>query len=64
MRLTKNYSNYLNDEKLKKLIKIKPLIFSNKENLIDNGLKVSVDLSNDNKICAYVAKKTFSLFKF
>ena len=27
-------------------------------NIIENGLRVSVDLSNDNKICAYVAKKT------
>ena len=64
MRLTKNYSNYLNDEKLKIINKIKPLILSDKENLIDNGLKVSVDLSNDNKICAYVAKKTFSYLNF
>ena len=58
MRLTKNSHNYLNDEKLKKINIHKPLIFSNKKNIIDNGLKVSVDLSNDKKICAYEAKKT------
>ena len=64
MRLTKQSNNYLNDEKLKKINKIKPLIFSNKKNLIDNGLKVSVDLSNDKKICAYVAKKVSSHINF
>ena len=33
------------------------LIFSKKSDLIDDGLKVSVDLSDNNKICAFVAKK-------
>ena len=64
MRLIKQSNNYLNDEKLKKINKINPLIFSNKKNLIDNGLKVSVDLSNDKKICAYVAKKVSSHINF
>ncbi len=58
MRLTKNDNIYLNDEILKKINKTKNLIFSKKNNLIDNGVKVSVDLSSDNKICAYVAKKS------
>ncbi len=69
MRLIKKINNYLNDEKLKKINKNKTLIFSSKKNIIDNGLKVSVDLSNDKKICAYVAKKitshiNFNKFKF
>ena len=58
MRLRKKSNNYLNDEDLKKINKRTPIIFTNKKNTIENGLRVSVDLSNDNKICAYVAKKT------
>ena len=58
MRLIKKSNNYLNDEDLKKINKKSTLIFTNKKNIIENGLRVSVDLSNDNKICAYVAKKT------
>ena len=58
MRLRKKSNNYLNDEDLKKINKRTTLIFTNKKNIIENGLRVSVDLSNDNKICAYVAKKT------
>ena len=38
--------------------------FSNKKNLIDNGIKVSVDLSDDNQICAYVAKKVSTHINF
>ena len=58
MRLRKKSNNYLNDEDLKKIHKRTTLIFTKKKNIIENGLRVSVDLSNDNKICAYVAKKT------
>jgi len=58
MRLRKKSNNYLNDKDLKKINKRNPLIFTNKKNIIENGLRVSVDLSNDNKICAYVAKKS------
>lgn len=64
MRLNNKTSLYLNDKKLKKINKLNPLIFSNKNNIIDNGLKVSVDLSNDNKICAYVAKNVSSFIDF
>ena len=64
MRLTKKSNNYINDENLKKINKSKSLIFSNKKNLIENGLKVTVDLPNDNKICAYVAKKVSSHINF
>ena len=64
MRLNKINNNYLDDKKLKNINNINPIIFSNKKNLIDNGLKVSVDLANDNKICAYVAKSTSSYIDF
>ena len=60
MRLTKGKNNYINDEKLKKINNKSKLIFSNRKNIIENGLRVSVDLSNNNKICAYVAKKVSS----
>ena len=58
MRLRKKTNNYLDDQDLKKIHKRNALIFTSKKNIIENGLRVSVDLSNDNKICAYVAKKT------
>ena len=64
MRLRKKTNNYINDEDLKKINKRSPLIFTNKRNIIENGLRVSVDLSNDKKICAYVAKKSRSNINF
>ena len=64
MRLRKKSNNYLNDEDLKRINKKTSLIFTNKKNIIENGLRVSVDLSNDNEICAYVAKKTSSYINF
>ena len=64
MRLAKKSNNYLNDKKLNEINKSSPLIFSNKKNLIDNGIKVSVDLSDDNQICAYVAKKVSTHINF
>jgi len=64
MRLRKKSNHYLNDKDLKKINRKTTLIFTNKKNIIDNGIRVSVDLSNDNKICAYVAKKTSSYINF
>lgn len=64
MRLNKRKSIYLHDEDLKKINRARPLIFTNKKNIIDNGLKVSVDLSSDNKVCAYVAKNVSSFIDF
>ena len=64
MRLNKRHNLYLSDKNLKKINRINPLIFTNKNNIIDNGLKVSVDLSSDNKICAYVAKSVSSFIDF
>ena len=58
MRLRKKTNNYLDDEDLKKIHKRNVLIFTSKKNIIENGLRVSVYLSNYNKICAYVKKKT------
>ena len=64
MRLTKKKSSYLCDKNLKEINRVNPLIFTKKNNIIDNGLKVSVDLSDDNKICAYVAKSVSSIIDF
>ena len=64
MRKQKKSNNYLNDKDLKKLNKKTPLIFTDKKNIIENGLRVSVDLSNDNEICAYVAKRTSLILNF
>ena len=58
MRLRKKFNYYLNDRDLKKINKKTPLIFTDKKNIIENGLRVSVDLSNNDQICAYVAKQT------
>ena len=55
MRLVKKSNNYLNDRDLMKEHKKKLLIFTKKTNFIENGLKVSIDLSSDKKICAYEA---------
>ncbi|MDC1054526.1 2'-deoxycytidine 5'-triphosphate deaminase [Alphaproteobacteria bacterium] len=56
MRLRKKSNNYLSDGDLKKINKKTSLIFTGKKNIIENGLRISVDLSNDKKVCAYVAK--------
>ena len=39
-------------------------IYTNRNNFIDNGLKVSVDLSDDNKVCAFEAKKVSNCISF
>ena len=56
MRLVKEKNNYLSDMKLFSIHKKNSIIFCKNKKIIDNGLKVSVDLSNNNKICAFVAK--------
>jgi dCTP deaminase len=60
MRLFNNYNLYLNDTLLKKMNNNKPLIFPQKNNQIKNGIRLSVDLSSDNKVCAYESKITTS----
>ena len=57
-------NNYLNDKKLIKIHKKNSLILSKKKNIIENGLKVSADLSNNNKVCAYVSKSSSSYIDF
>ncbi len=64
MRLVNKSNDYLNDLKLIKNHKKKALIFGKKNNFIDNGLKVSVDLSDDNKVCAFEAKKVATCISF
>ena len=61
MRLINKNHNYLNDNLLKKYHQKKPLVFNKSKNSfetkISSGLKISVDLKNDNSINAYVSKK-------
>ncbi|PPR47015.1 MAG: Deoxycytidine triphosphate deaminase [Alphaproteobacteria bacterium MarineAlpha5_Bin9] len=60
MRIIKNNHNYLNDKMLLKFNKSNPIVF-NSSNIpinpeISQGLKISVDLNDKNKISAYQAK--------
>ena len=64
MRLVNITNNFLDDKELKNIHKKNPLIFSRKKNVIENGLKVSADLSSDNKICAYESKKVSPYIDF
>ncbi len=64
MRLINNNNVYLNDNSLKLINKKHALIFSNKDNLIKNGIRLSVDLSDDKKVCAYESKITNELIYF
>ncbi len=64
MRLVKKNNNYINDLNLLNIHKNNSLIFGTKKNFIDNGLKISVDLSSNSKICAYVSKTTLSYINF
>jgi dCTP deaminase len=64
MRLVSKNNKYLNDNNLIKTHNKNPILFGRKSNFIDNGLKVSVDLSNDNKVCAFVAKKITNYIDF
>ena len=64
MRLVNKFNIYLDDTNLKKIHKKNSIIFTEKNNFIDNGLKVSVDLSNDKKICAYESRQPSSYINF
>jgi dCTP deaminase len=64
MRLIRGGNDYLNDKKLLSIHKKNPLIIGKKDNFIDNGLKVSVDLSDDSRVCAFVAKKVSNFIFF
>ena len=64
MRLVYKKNNYLNDAQLYEHNHINPISFSSETPLIDNGLKVSVDLSSDKNICAYRAKVNSPILNF
>ena len=58
---------YFSDEDLEKLHKKEKIIYNNdfpSNESIDNGLKVSVELSSKNKVVAYCAKKNSPLLNF
>jgi len=64
LRLVINKHNYLNDKQLINLNKEQKISNQIKDNVkVDNGLKLSVDLSNS-KIIAYVAKKNTPILNF
>lgn len=56
MRLVYNKNIYLSDSKLARINRNKKLCFSYKKAIFENGLKLTIDLSNDKKICAYKSK--------
>ncbi len=67
LRLVYNKNIYYSDDDLQELNKIEKIIYS--ENLssneyIDNGLKVSVDLSSRDKVVAYSARKNSPVINF
>tara|TARA_Y100000768_G_C23951899_1_gene670646 strand:+ start:215 stop:1309 length:1095 start_codon:yes stop_codon:yes gene_type:complete len=67
LRLVYNVHNYLNDNELKELNYKDQIVFdrhSISKFKIDNGLKVSVDLNNMNKIIAYRAKPVTPVLDF
>ena len=67
IRLVYNKHKYCNDNELKIYNNRNPIVFrspSDKHVKIDSGVKVSVDLSNKNKINAYSAKKNAKIIKF
>ncbi len=64
MRLVYNKNIYLNDKELIKINNIKKLCFSNRKTIFENGLKLTIDLSNDNKICAYRSKTKTPIIDF
>ena len=68
MRIIKKSINLLSDKELSNYHNDEPLIFNSNnkpiEPIINNGLKISVDISNKNKIVAYRAKKNSPILIF
>ena len=56
MRLAYKKNIYLTDNQLKKVNNIKRLCFSKKRAIFENGLKLTIDLSDNKSICAYKSK--------
>ncbi len=64
MRLVYNKNIYLNDNELIKIHNKQKLCFSKRKIVFDNGLKVTIDLSNNNNICAYKSKTNTPFIDF
>ena len=64
MRLAYNKNIYLNDSQLKKINNKKKLCFSKRKAIFENGLKLTIDLSNNKTICAYKSKTNAPLLDF
>tara|TARA_Y100001970_G_scaffold293094_1_gene437714 strand:- start:2718 stop:3779 length:1062 start_codon:yes stop_codon:yes gene_type:complete len=64
MRLVFNNNIYLDDKQLITENKKNKLCFSNRKSIFENGLKLTVDLSDDNRICAYRSKKNSPIINF
>ena len=64
MRLVYLKNNFIEDKELIKINNSNQIIFNSKIANIDNGLKVTVDLSSKKNICAYIAKKNAPPIKF
>ncbi len=67
LRLIYNRHNYLSDLELTKLDNTRKLVITKKKSrkkYIDNGIKLSVNLSNENSIIAYCAKEDTPILRF
>ncbi len=64
MRLAYKENIYLNDDQLKKINHKKKLCFAKRGAIFENGLKLTIDLSDNNSICAYKSKKNAPVLNF
>tara|TARA_B100000700_G_scaffold331749_1_gene467946 strand:- start:1386 stop:2444 length:1059 start_codon:yes stop_codon:yes gene_type:complete len=64
MRLAYKKNIYLNDDQLKKINHKKKLCFSKRGTIFENGLKLTIDLSNNKSVCAYKSKTKAPLLDF
>ncbi|PPR51148.1 MAG: Deoxycytidine triphosphate deaminase [Alphaproteobacteria bacterium MarineAlpha5_Bin4] len=64
MRLVYKKNYYIEDNALRKINDFDPIIYNSNLAIIDNGLKISVDLSTNNNICSYRAKENTPVLNF
>ncbi len=64
MRLVYNKNIYLKDNRLAKINNEKNLCFTKNKYIFDNGLMLTIDLSNDKNICAYRSKTNAPVINF
>jgi Deoxycytidine deaminase len=64
MRLVYNKNIYLSDNHLAKINSTKKLCFSRNKTIFENGLKLTIDLSDDNAVCAYKSKINTPVIEF